>query len=125
MTQWVDFRSDKTRNHEGGNVIINEFGYLITEDYSENDQITTIDDKKKKQIFFPNPNSSAYLSYFFNDSVGKNINICDLQGKSYIDFKSNKNSGQIDISQLSPGIYVITVHNNTDEVIDSRLLIRR
>ena len=115
----------KQINHEGGNVIINEFGYLITSDYPENDQVTRIDDKKKKLIFFPNPNSSAYLSYFFNDSIGKNINIWDLQGKSYIDFKSNENSGRIDISQLSPGIYIIMVQNNTDEVIDSRLLIRR
>ena len=115
----------KQINHEGGNVIINEFGYLITADYLENDQVTRIDDKKKEQIFFPNPNSSAFLKYSFKNSIGDKIIICDLEGKSYIHLRSRGNSGEIDISRLSPGVYVIMVQNNKAETINSILFIRR
>ena len=115
----------KQINHEGEDVIINEFGYLINADYSENDHITGINKKKKEQIFFPNPNSSVSLKYSFKNYIRSNVIICDLEGKSYIHFTSNENSGEIDISQLSPGVYVIMVQDNKGETIDSRLFIRR
>ena len=115
----------KQINYEGGNVIINEFGYLITADNPENDEVTGMNDKKKEQVFFPNPNSSAKLKYSFENSIGDNIVICDLEGKSYIHLRSKGNFGEIDISHLYPGVYVIMVQNIKDETINSILFIRR
>jgi hypothetical protein len=71
-------------------------------------------------LFYPNPVKDV-LTFSLQNNTSKNGNISLTNLNGEIIFDSNSNKGQIDMSQLASGIYVLSYRNN-DDVFHHKLI---
>ncbi len=81
---------------------------LSNEDFAMNE---------KNILVYPNPTNNV-LNYTISDNISfDDLTITDVFGKLILTKKSNSNSNQIDVSNLSSGVYFIKFNNNTGSVV--------
>jgi hypothetical protein len=62
-------------------------------------------------VIYPNP-SASFITINSKNQLIENVNINDISGKQIIDLKNlNTETKNIDISNLSKGIYFISINN--------------
>jgi len=67
-----------------------------------------LDDFDKNVFIYPNPTTNT-LNYSINDAISiDSIRINDVSGKAINNFKADLNHNDIDVSNLSSGIYFVT-----------------
>ena len=82
------------------------------------------DDTLQSEILlYPNPTSNL-LKIRSTTSISK-VQIYDLNGRIVKEVKSENTINEIDISQLSSGIYIVRLANQNNSMISSRKIIKK
>lgn len=81
----------------------------------------TIDYNFQQAVLFPNP-TSKYFSIKSENSDITHIEIYDITNKIVKRFESSS-SNKYGISNLNPGVYLILIHNNKNQISNSKLVI--
>lgn len=82
-----------------------------------NSQDTSIDGLS----FYPNPASNGKIFIASKSNVAKEVAIYDVLGKKV--FQTTSSSKEINISSLSPGVYIIKIREN-DNTATRKLIIK-
>ncbi len=93
--------------------VLNGVPYTIQADYQSNLSVASSLDARVK--IFPNP-TNDFINFEWDDDLTSisDINLFDSNGKwiKSFNFPTSQNSGQIDLTDLAQGIYVVTFQNN-------------
>ncbi len=71
--------------------------------------------------FYPNPVSNGKIYITSKSSLDKEITIFDVLGKKV--FQTTLNSKELNISNLSPGVYIIKIREN-DATATRKLIVK-
>ncbi len=79
--------------------------------------ISTLSDENNGLSLFPNPsNNTTTLEFNSIEQTSADVSISDMQGRAIYTAHENFNAGQnrinLNLHNYSPGIYMVTIHNN-------------
>ncbi|MFT5602786.1 MAG: PKD repeat protein [Flavobacteriales bacterium] len=98
---------------DGGN-------FLYIDDISVGDLVVSVDevDNENYLIVFPNPSSGSFkIKLEDTDLVNRQINIYNSLGVIVKDIELQKNTNEVEISNLTKGIYFVSMRTNNNRLI--------
>lgn len=98
-------------------------GPVIELQYSEIVTNVSTSDKNENLIIYPNPANDKLTVYLRNGSESGTIEIMDQYSKTVVSKNINAEKNQIDISNLSKGLYLVHF-NNGQQQITQKLIVK-